>query len=156
MPAVTKPKLEVGSIIPFFELMSVEGRTVSIWDLRAKKNMVLVFLPAEDCPSCDDFLRSTALSYHRYETERADVLAIVRGTFEQAMSLRDRIRPPYPVLYDVTGAVTSRYTDELPAVFVADKFGELYAEWIVGRGGFFPAQKEILDIVELINLECPE
>ena len=38
---------------------------------------------------------------------------------------------------------------------VDNRFGELRAEWFA-RGGRFPAQKEILDVVELINLECPE
>jgi len=156
MAVMLRPKLKLRSLIPVFQLMSADGRAVNIWDYKSRKNMVLAFLPASDCPECVEFLRSASNMYHRYEEENAVLLLIVRGGVESATALYDKLHPPFPILYDEIGEVTRRYTDVVPAVFVADKFGELYAQWIVGPDGFLPTQKEILDVVELINLECPE
>lgn len=127
-----------------------------IWDYKGRRNMVLVFLPAESCPECSNFVSGAAASYDSYDEENAVVLAVLTGDLEEAVAFRDELKAPFPMLYDPQGWVTARYTDWPPAVFVADKFGELYAEWTVGHGGFFPTQEEILDTLELINLECPE
>lgn len=151
-----EPKLQVRTQIPPFQLMSADGQAVNIWDFKALKHMVLVFLPRSDCPSCIEFLRTAVNTYNQYEEERAVWLPVVRGNVEQAVAIRDAVQPPFPVLFDPEGKVTGQYTNVLPAVFVADKFGELYAEWFVGTTGIFPSQKDILDVVELINLECPE
>ena len=147
--------ITVKSMIPVFELMSADGTTVNIWDYKGRKHMVLIFLP-DECPICTEFLGSIANAYHQYEEDDAVVLPIVVGSRKQAVKLRDELNPPYPILFDEHGMVAERYTDRLPAVFVADKFGELYGEWIVGRGATLPSQKEILDVLDLINLECPE
>lgn len=156
MAVAVEPKLKPRTMIPVFQLMSAEGKPVNIWDYKGRRNMVLAFLPQADCAECLDFLQSVSRMYHRYHEENAVLLAIVRGDVGSATGLYDRLHPPFPILYDEIGEVTGRYTDRLPAVFVADKFGELYSEWVIGPAGFFPTQKEILDVVELINLECPE
>jgi len=156
MAVMLRPKLKLRAPIPVFQLMSADGRAVNIWDYKSRKNMVLAFLPGNDSPEYVEFLRSASNMYHRYEEENAVLLLIVRGGVESATALYDKLHPPFPILHDKIGEVTRRYSDGVPAVFVADKFGELYAQWIIGPDGFLPTQKEILDVVELINLECPE
>ena len=155
MAAIAEPKLGVRSMIPVFQLKSTDGKTVSIWDYKGRKHVVLAFLPPE-CPVCMAFLRSVSDAYQRYEEENAVVLPIIIGSQEQAVSVHDELQPPYPILYDEHGKVGDRYTDRLSAIFVADKFGELYAKWNAGRGESFPSQKDILDVLEAIELECPE
>ena len=156
MAAAVETKLKPGSMIPAFQLMSAEGRSVNTWDYKGRMNMVLAFLPGEGDAGSTGFIRSVAEMYHQYEEEDAVFIGIVDGGVERANSLRDELHPPFPILYDEAGEVTGSYTDALPAVFVADRFGELYAQWVVGAAGFFPSQKEVLDALELINLECPE
>ena len=155
MAAVAEPKLKVKSMIPVFEMISTDGKTVNIWNYKGRKHTVLAFMPP-DCPLCTEFLHTVSNVYHEYEEENAVVLPIVVGNQKQAIDLHDELQPPYPILFDEHGKVAERYADRLPAVFVADKFGQLYAEWIVGRGGSFPSQKEILDVLDAIELECPE
>ena len=155
MTAAAEPRLKLKSMIPVFELMSVDGKTVNVWDYKGRKHMVLAFL-APDCPLCTEFLQMIARAYHQYEEENAVFLPVIVGRREQAEALQDELHPPYPILFDQHGKVAERYTDRLPAIFVADKFGQLYAEWIVRPGEELPTQKEILDVLDAIELECPE
>jgi len=155
MAVTLMTKLTPGKLIPFFELPSAFGGSVSLWNLKAKKNMVLAFIPNE-CPICDEFLYTLTSAYYQYETENTQILVIVCGDEKAASRIQDEVGPPFPILYDADGRITGEYTDRIPAVFVADKFGELRRQFIPGPGESLPSQKEILDVVELINLECPE
>ncbi len=147
MAIATAPRLEIRTMIPPFELPSADGRSVNVWQFKQRQNLVLVFLPSLNCPGCAEFIESTSENAHEYDEEGTVVLLIVRSDIEAAV-----LHSPLEVLYDRDGRVTEQYTSVLPAVFVADRFGELQAEW----QGRFPSQKDILDAVELINLECPE
>ena len=156
MIVASAPKLSLRTMVPPFELPSAGGGTISIWDYKGLHHLMIAFLPGGDCPECIEFLRAVSDEYPQYEEENTVVLAAIRDTESRANALHDQLQPPFPVLYGETGVVSDRYASSLPAVFVADKFGELYAQWIVGPGGSFPSQKEILDVLDLINLECPE
>jgi len=147
MAIATAPKLEIRTMIPPFELPSADGESVNVWQFKQQKNLVLVFLPSMSCPGCAEFVEKMDENCREYDEELAAVLVIVRSD-RDAIALRS----PLAVLYDRDGRVTEQYASSAPAVFVADRFGELQAEW----QGRFPSQKEILDVVELINLECPE
>ncbi len=151
-----EPRLELETLIPPLRLPSAGGEEIDVWDLKGRKNLVLAFFPGGPCAECEEFVEAVKAEYEHYSEDNAVVLAIVRDAEWHAALLQDRFQPPFPVLYDKSGDMMARYTRCLPAVFVADKFGELYAQWIIGPGGKFPAQKEILDVLDLINLECPE
>lgn len=56
MTAMAKPRLELRSLIPPFELPATDGRAVNIWQFKQKSNLVLVFIPGADCAGCTDFL----------------------------------------------------------------------------------------------------
>lgn len=156
MAGTTETQLKLRTTIPIFQLMSAEGRPVSIWDYKGRKNIVLVFLTKDQWQLCLEFLRSTINVYHQYEEEDAIVLAIVQGNLADATALHHDLKPSFPILYDPDGKVTQRFTSHLPAVFVADRYGEVHAKWIVEPEKGFPTQKEVLDALDLINLECPE
>lgn len=156
MAIMKEPRLKVKAMIPLFQLMSADGKTVSVWDYKGFQNLAIIFLPSDRCDKCKDFINQINQSYHRYAEEQATPIVIIRGTREDAVSMNNEVKPPFPILFDNNGNVTAQYTDTLPAVFVADRFGELYAEWLIGKSNAFPSQKEIMDVIELINLECPE
>lgn len=155
MAVMAHPKLEIRSLIPPFELLSAEGQAVNVWQFKQWNNLLLLFLPGADCPGCMEFLDGLKRDYHQYHEERTVALVIVRGGVHEAVNLRDRLDPPFQILYDPEGHVTEQYAYQTPAVFVTDRFGELKAEWIA-RDGRFPSQKDVMDVIELINLECPE
>ncbi|MHB0999380.1 MAG: peroxiredoxin family protein [Armatimonadota bacterium] len=156
MAVAQAPKLKLKTMIPVFHLNSTDSRTINLWNYKGLQNLMLAFFPDIRCEECMDFLRNTVDSFRRYEEEFAIPLIVIRGGKDKAEALSKDLNPPFPILYDEDGKVTDQYTDTLPAVFAADRFGELYAEWIVGEDHAFPSQKDILDVIELINLECPE
>ncbi|MHB0913235.1 MAG: peroxiredoxin family protein [Armatimonadota bacterium] len=144
--------MEIGNMIPPFELMSTDGETLNVWDYKGHRNLALAFLPAVPCPDCPVFLDTAVRIYPQYEEEQTEMVVIVKGTQEQAIALKDRFHTPFPVLFDPTGEVTTRYADTVPSVVVTDRFGEVRAIWT----GKLPEHRQILDVVELANLECPE
>jgi peroxiredoxin len=150
-----EPKIKPRDMIPIFQLMSVEGQPVNIWTYKGRKNIVIVFLTKDLSPPYLEFLRSITNLYPRYEEEDAVVLVIVKGSLNDAITFYHNLKPPFPILYD-DGRVTSQFTNQLPAVFVADRFGEVRGVWITDPEQNFPTHKEILDTLDLINLECPE
>jgi peroxiredoxin len=156
MASSNQSRLKVKELIPQFELKDLSGNEVVLWDFKEKNNLLLVFLQGQTCPHCTDFLHSISVNQDEFLEEQTVVLAIVRDNLHVAQGYRDELDAWMPILNDSTGAVTDQYSDILPAVFVTDRFQELRAEWVVGPKGSFPAQNEILDVLELMNLECPE
>lgn len=150
------PKLELKTLIPSLRLPDAWGEEISIWDLKGRKNLVLAFFPGGPCPECEGFIEGVESERSHYDDDNAAVFAIVRDAEWHAALLTERFHPPCPILYDKSGEAMEAYTRCLPAVLVTDKCQELYAQWIIGPGGEFPTQKEILDVLDLINLECPE
>ena len=43
-----------------------------------------------------------------------------------------------------------------PAVFVTDRFREIFAAYLPGRGVGLPGAKEILEWLVFVNIQCPE
>ncbi|HEY3298851.1 MAG TPA: redoxin domain-containing protein [Armatimonadota bacterium] len=156
MSVLSEAKLELRSLVPAFHLMSSDGLCINVWDFKGKQNLLLVFVHGNGCSKCVDFLEQIAGSYADYEDDETVVLAIVRGGQEAAAGICAQFCSPFPILYDSTGSITDSYTNTLPAVFAADRYGELRAQWMIGPDEIFPSQTDILDVVELANLECPE
>mgnify|MGYP005851464439 CR=1 FL=1 len=151
----TQTRLPNRAMIPVFGLPTADGGRVDLWELKRRKNVVLAFLPP-DCSRCEEFLNSVSGARDRYEEENAVFVAVIRGGGEEASEVQAAVRPSYPIAYDETGRVTGMYTDTIPAVFVADRYGELREQFVSEPGEELPSQSRVLDVVELINLECPE
>jgi peroxiredoxin len=89
-------------------------------------------------------------------------LAIVAAPHNRASHLKDTLHLDFVMLADVDGSVhRSMGTEDpahhiLPAVFITDRFGEVFAAYKVGRGESLPAIKEVLSWIEFINQQCPE
>lgn len=144
--------LKIGSMLPVFHLPALDGRVISPWDYKEHCNLVLIFLPANGCADCTSFIRDLAGDPGLLDEETTEVLLVVKGDKDSAARIQSEFGAPFPVLYDEAGSIAALYTDRLPAVFVADRFGQLYAEW----AETMPAKKDVFDVVELRNLDCPE
>jgi peroxiredoxin len=145
-------KLKVHSQLPPVILEAVDGRIMGPQDYRGKRNLLLVLFEA-DCESCMEFLCSVADKYSDYIAEGTEVMAIGEGGIEDLQDIVQSSNLPFPVLVDPEGLFVDRYSDETPAVFAADKFGEVR---LVVYGNEFPDQKLLLDNFGLMELECPE
>jgi len=143
-----------------FELVSSEGERVMFSDYRGRRNLVLIF--ADDSEECRNLLSMLAGRYQDFRDQEVEVLAIVHLSSVQAQEMKQRSGAPYPVLTDPGGSihqsVGARDTQgkDAAAVYVTDRFGEIFAIYRTVEGAPLPSVAEILSWLEFINAQCPE
>ena len=153
--------LRTRQLIPPLSLHTPDGRTIRAWDFKQKKNLVIAFLDT-DCELCADFLRQLAARAEDLREKETVTLAVF-------------LTPPPAVLTDslpkeiVAGCDMSGYgaraylgDDAFSAhglvrrgVFVADRYGELFAQWPI-TAHKFPALEEIISSLNQIEMACEE
>jgi peroxiredoxin len=122
--------------------------------------MVLVFTGESD--SAAELLSELRRRQRDLATKQTRILAIVAGSQQRASELKHDSSPDFELLVDVDGSVHRSMAAEelsehlLPAVFVTDRFGEVFAAYKAGQGNSLPGVEEILSWIEFINRQCPE
>ena len=142
-------------LLPIFQLHSGTGDMVGSQDYRGKKGLVVIFFDP-DCDSCNDFLYEIGERYSDYQSMDAEVLAIGEGSVDEIREIVDDPTIPFPILADPDNNVLGHYADSTPAIFVADRYGEVRAVVKPKANEHFPDQAVILSNLELAELECPE
>lgn len=125
--------------IPTLSLPDVRGRTISTWNYKQYRPLVLVF-----AGSRTDVLAEFAAQYDVYRATNAEILAVVPKAPEA--------RLPFPVLIDADGAATRRYVDRVPTVLVLDAFGVLEGCFDEDR----PDHRRLRSLIGELELRCPE
>ncbi len=152
-------KLELNSPVPVFELPSSLGRDIQSWEYKQRKNIVILFLFLGD-HRMREILQSFADNYDQYSSQNTEILAIMTGDQKEIDRLKEELNLPFPILSDISGTVTNKYTQiidkcPLPSVFVIDKFGILYYQSILEENEFFK-QDKIFEWLDFIEAQCPE
>jgi peroxiredoxin len=148
----------VGRLIPDLEMRSLSDRLIRASDYRGKKNLVLVFTAD---PGSEELLQEFAASYAAIASEDAEVLAIVVPSRDLASAL-ETTRLPFPLLPDRDGPVSrsfgagDRAGHRSPAIYVTDRFGEIYAIYRTADGKSLPKVDEVIATLAFINIQCPE
>lgn len=149
-----------GDVIRDFQLMSTEGQPVLLSENRGRLNMVLVFAGESD--SANSLLCELALHQPELAANEARALAIVSGSQERASDLRRSLHLGLEVLADENERVHHSMGTEdetghiLPAVFITDRFGEIFAAFRAAESKSLPGIAEILSWIDFINRQCPE
>lgn len=147
--------------IPPLTLRTFDGRTVTVWDFKQKRNRVIALLA--DSSASRDFLKQLIL--HAAAWKEKDAVALVVFQNVPLTGLPGATPPEVIVGTDSTGSSLSRYLGseapgsdglEIQGVFVADRYGELYAKWIAPKTGDLPSIAEILKALEQIEIACEE
>ncbi len=161
--AQASEKIRINTIIPFFNLPSTKGRNIKTWDYKQRKHLVIYIFDGVDCSECRDTLKKFAENYIEYRRLNAEVLAIGKDSIENLARLADELNLPYPVLADPGAEAINGYTSAdpntgapYPSIFVADKFGSLEQEWVVEDENELPAHDQLLSLLHLLELRCPE
>lgn len=130
-------------VFPNFTLPTPGGESVSLWDFRQRRPVVLFF-----CGKPDNLPENLREYFPRYRSLGAEVLAIVsEHPSEEPM--------PFRILLDENGVVTERLSKKVPSVALLDRFGELRARWEAPwKDG--PEHEEILEELVFVESECPE
>jgi len=138
-----------------------QGRVLQAWDYKQKKSLWINFLHA-GCRRCGDFLeRVTACAAELDDREAVALVVFSEPTTASAQNLP----PQIVVAADPSGRAQRAYLGEDafgPAgqqklgVFVADRYGELYAQWVGRNEEALPGAHEVLGWLAQIQLACEE
>jgi peroxiredoxin len=153
--------LPLRQLIPPLTMRLPDGRIIRAWDFKQKKSLVVAFLDT-DCDSCAEFLQRMAAQADEFRANSAVLLA----AFLEAPPEKLTNRLPEGVFAgsDPSGHAARAFlgNDLLsphglanPAVFVADRYGELAAQWLVAQHAF-PAVGEIFASVHQLEIACEE
>jgi hypothetical protein len=154
--------LSTRQLIPPLSATTLAGRRISAWDFKQKKNLVIAFLDVGH-PGSKDFLGRLA-SRASDMAEQEAVALIVFSEAPSATLLTD-LPAEFVAATDISGRATWAYlgadafgpSGQLRSgVFIADRYGELCAQWIVPASGALPGAGEILSWLGQIELTCEE
>ena len=149
-----------GEIFPGFTLPASDGSSVVLESYRGRTNLVVVFAADKmDESPVAMLLEELVARREEFTLEAAQVLVAVTS---QPAAVAQRGRWTFPVLVD-DGAHIHRNVGAsdaagrpAPAVFVTDRFREIFAAYLPGHGSALPGAKEILEWLVFINIQCPE
>ncbi len=148
--------------IPPLTARTPAGHTVRAWDYKQKKNLVVAFLHA-GCRRCEVFLSKLAARAAEL-AEREAVALVVFAEAPRAM-LSENLPAQVLVAADMSGRSQRAYLGEdafgssgqqRVGVFVADRYGELYAQWVARDDDGLPGAGELLDWLGQIQVACEE
>ena len=143
-----------------FELTTTSNKKVWLSDYRGRANLVLI--AADDDEQTTELLSSLASEYPTMEELQAVVLLVVRKTREAASSKANGLKLPYLTLIDSDGRIHSDLGavdadgNTQTAVYVTDRFGEVFGIYRLRDGALLPSVKEIVEWLEFVNSQCPE
>jgi hypothetical protein len=153
--------LRTRQLIPPLTLHTPGGRTLRAWDFKQKKNVVIAFLDAS-CARCEEFAqRLAAQAVDLHAREAAALLAYLEPPPEV---ISDSLPAGIFSGADMSGRAARAFLGEeaLSAqglerrgVFVADRYGELFAQWVF-EGHQFPGIAEILSSLNQMEIACEE
>jgi len=135
-----------GHTIRDFCMCSSEGQEILLSRYRGHSNMVLVFAGASD--SAAELLSELRRHQRDLAENETRVLALVAGSQQRASELKHALHLDFQVLVDVDGnvhrSVRAGQLSEhmLPAVFVTDRYGEVFAAYKAGQGRSLPGVEE--------------
>ncbi|MBZ5658854.1 MAG: peroxiredoxin family protein [Acidobacteriia bacterium] len=159
MTAPMIPPLQLRQVIPPLTARAVEGKIVRAWDYKQKRPLVIAFLHS-DCPHCTAWLEQLAASAGEIVEREAVALVIYA---EASPRRAAELPPPFIAASDATGHSHRAFLGreafgpaglDRVGVFVTDRYGELYGQWIGRDAVELPAKKEILDTLSVIQIIC--
>lgn len=148
-------------MIPPLTLRQTDGRMIRAWDFKQKRNLVIAFLDV-GCSICERFLRTVTAHAEEFRQREAVVLLVFLQ--QPGPSACGNLPAEIIAGMDVSGSSARRFLGEdalstpglaRRGVFVTDRYGELYDQWIAEEHEF-PAVQEILSSLDGIELACDE
>ena len=162
--ATETSKLGRGQLIPNFRLSAANRPgQVGPWDYKQHRNLVLIFFRTLECLKCKQLLREISEHYGEYQQTEAEVLAISSDEIDYLRQLAQDLALPFPLLSDSDRRITNLYLNQgedwvafEAAIFVADRWGAVFSTTSIEKDEELPAEAEIRDWLEFIELQCEE
>jgi hypothetical protein len=159
MDALMNDILCTQQLIPPVTARTADGALVRAWDYKHKRNLVMAFLHA-DCARCEAWLAQLASQAADLSEREAIGLVIYAETPPRAAVT---LATPMIAVADVTGHSQRAFLGreafgplglDRVGIFVTDRYGELYAQWVARDAGELPAPGEILSTLWQIQVAC--
>ncbi len=151
--------LQTRQVIPPITARTSEGATVRAWDYKQKRNLVIAFLHA-DCGRCAEWLAQLAMRAAVLAEHQATAL-IISCEIPSPSALP--LPSPFIAATDTPGNSQRAFLGrnafgptglDCVGAFVTDRYGELYAQWVVRDALELPAPEEILGTLWQIQNTC--
>jgi peroxiredoxin len=139
------------------ELSSVAGTSIRLSDYRGRSNLVLIL--ADDGSRTTSLLSELVRTYDEIKSEECEILVIVRMSHDFVSQLARRLELPFPVLVDAEGRTHAQFGADREgetAVYVTDRYGEVFGVYRTRDGNALPSVTDILSWLEFVNNQCPE
>lgn len=149
---------------PYFRLPSVQGGWVSSRDFHEQSNLVLLFLHAQGCPACQEFIATLAAKWSDYAQLNASLVFIFPQPVETLALPAGLVDLPVLSLADSSGSVRQEYVRLMAPhlvgendvmLFALDNYSAPYA-CLVGPQPEPSAHDELLAWLRFIGIQCPE
>jgi peroxiredoxin len=147
-------KIEDHSLVPVFDLPAAGGQRVMTWNYKGRKNLVILFV-LSILDELQEQLKALVNQYSEFQERNAEIIVVSQDNIEALNQLSKELGLPFPLVSDVDGSVTDKYTSTGSAAFVIDRYGELYAQSTPADEGPLDYE-QMLDWLQLIELQCPE
>src|SRR3972149_7102096 len=76
-------KLKLGEVVPYLNLPSNKNGNVSLWDLKQRKKLVIIFYHGSYCVHCMAKLKELAEVYARAKELETEILAVSFDNIEE-------------------------------------------------------------------------
>ncbi len=122
----------VGERAPDFSLLANDGKTYSLSQYHGKQNVVLVFYPGDDTPTCTKQLCDYRDGWGRFQQFNAAILGISTNDMRAHQEFAEKHDFPFPLLEDPGMKLCKEYGVLMlggllkvanRAVFIIDKEG---------------------------------
>lgn len=144
------PKLAEHEVVPLWTLPDTDGRPLNLAKQRGRAHMLLLVL--ESGADAAAYLRGLAGAAREWAQLPARIIVVVPDK-ESAAALGAL---PFTRAIDANASVRPRF---LPAgaavgVFVLDRYGELYHQWLVADVAQLPLPDELDGWMQAISMQC--
>jgi peroxiredoxin len=151
-----------GHLMPDFTLLSSCGNPVSLYDYRSRSNLVLYFAGRAKDSAARPLLSALFKRYGEIAETGSEVIVVLAESIAQADEFRRKMHFPVPVLSDPdmrvhnTVGASGAQAVPAPALYITDRFLEVFAVWRTGAGDRLPDISDVLSWLNYLDSQCPE
>jgi len=151
-----------GYLMPDFTLPSSAGKQVSLYDYRGRSNLVLFFAGRTKDSTDNPLLSTLAKRCAEIAETDSEVVVVLAESVAQADEFRRKIHFPVPILSDPdmrvhkTAGASGAQAIPAAALYITDRFLEVFAVWRTGSGDCLPDITDVLSWLNYLDSQCPE
>ena len=142
--------------LPDIQLPLIDGETPTQVRARGRKAPVLLLLHSAGCRDCETYVQRLAARQADILEWDGRVLMVVPDRTEAEGILGTTADVPFAVAIDTEQRLAVALSVQIPAIVIADQWGEIHQVEEAGADHHFPATQEVVDWVRYLAIQCPE